>query len=305
MTIESEIYSAVISNSLLFLNRGMKELVSHKDFNDSPLNIEITTIAVLLLQTSFELALNSYSINKHGLRSILNKKQVSLSDDEIREIYVSNELPTKNISTLLSDLKTSNNLFNAEDDIHHLEYFKNIRNKFAHLNCNLHEDERYDIKYELIYFVSRMLVPLIADSDHQWTTSIVLNEYLDKDVYKNLISYQPYIEEMRRLASLDSENVYHCFYCNKETFATETEFCYTCNYDYSTYEFIDCDRCDAKGSVIYDHLNVEINDNEARGLCLNCNEDDIYYVCPECNYSYGIEASCGVNICHHGYCKHA
>lgn len=302
MNIESEIYNAVKINSVLFLNRGIKELASHKDFNDSPLNTEITTIAVLLLQTSFELALNAYSINKYGLSSILNNKQASLSDNEIRDLYTVNELPTKNISTLIKDLMLSDNMFTKEDDQYHIEYFKNIRNKFAHLNCNLHKDDRYDIKYELIYFVSRILVPLIADSDYQWTTSIVLQDYLDKGVYKSLITYQPYIEEMEKLASADSENVYHCFFCNKKTFATETEFCYTCNFDFSTYEFLNCDLCGSKGSVIYDHLNIEINDNEAKGLCLNCNEDDFYYVCPECGYSYGIEANCGINTCSHGSC---
>jgi len=297
MTIEIEIYNAVKSNSLLFLNRGMKELVSHNDLNDVPLNTEITTVSVLFLQTSFELALNAYSINKYGLSSILNKKQVSLSDDEIRNLYSLNELPTKNISTLLKELNESDGLFSDVEDIYHIEHFKNIRNKFAHLNCNLFENDLYDIKYELIYFVSRILVSLIADTDSQWTTSLVLSDYLDKDIYKKLISYPPYLMEMESVAKRNSENVYHCFYCNNETFATETEFCYICNYDYSSYKFIDCDLCSAKNSVIYDHLNIAINGNEARGLCLNCKEDDIYYICPVCGNSYGVEANCGNNIC--------
>lgn len=296
MDVESEVYEAVKSNSLIFLNKGLKELASHNDFKDTPLDIELVTISVSLLQISFDLALNAYSIEKLGLRSILWKKDTNLTDVEIYNRFQSNELETKNFNKLLEDLQLITQIFD-EDALYHIKLFQKIRNKLVHLHCNLHEEDRYDLKYELIYFISHVLVWLISTSDEFYTTSQILENYIDDEAYKKLISFQPYIDEMEKIAKQESTNVYKCFYCDQNTFATDMDLCYTCNYDFGDQLFADCGICKAEGSVIYDHLNIDINNNEARGLCLNCDEDDIYYKCPECEILYGLEASGGVGIC--------
>ncbi len=303
MDVESEVYEAVKNNALIFLNRGLKELASHNDFEDAPLDIELVTISVSLLQISFELALNAYSIEKLGLRTILWKKDSELSNAEIYELFQSNELETKSFNKLLDELQLRTNIFN-EDALHHIKLFQKIRNKLVHLRCNLYEDDRYDLKYELIYFISHVLVWLISTTDELFTSSQILEQYIDYESYKKLISFQPYIDEMEKVARQESKNVYKCFYCEQNTFAAKMELCYTCNYDFSDQLFADCGMCDEKGSVIYDHLNIDINNNEARGLCLNCDEDDIYYKCSECEILYGLEASGGVGICTPQKCLH-
>jgi hypothetical protein len=253
-------------------------------------------ISVSLLQISFELALNAYAINKLGIRSILFKKDIDFSDEEIFNLFSSNELQTKNFNTLLTEVQSHSSLF---DDValEHINVFQKTRNKLVHLHCNLQEDDRYDFKYDLIYFISHILIWLITTTEEFLTISQILENELDNDAYKKLLSFQPYINEMEKLARNNSRYVYKCFFCKNNTFATEMELCYSCNYDFSEQHFADCGICNAKSSVIYDHLNIEINDNQARGLCLNCDEDDIYYKCPECEILYGLEASGGIDIC--------
>jgi uncharacterized protein YehS (DUF1456 family) len=296
MSLESDVYEAVKLNSLVFLNKGIKELSSHNDSDDTPLDIDLTTISISLLQISFELALNAYSIKKTGIRSILRNKESDMSDNEISTLFQSNELPTKNFNILLDEMQLRYNLFDTEA-LHHIRLFQKIRNKLVHLHCNLDEGDRYDLKYELIYFIVHILIWLINTTDIFLSTSQILENQLDDIAYKKLILFQPYVDEMEKLARRDSNNVYRCFFCRENTFATEMELCYTCNYDFADQVFTDCGRCKATDSVIYDHLNIEINDNEARGLCLNCDDDDIYYRCPECENLYGLEASIGVDIC--------
>jgi hypothetical protein len=52
---------------------------------------------------------------------------------------------------------------------------------------------------------------------------------------------------------------------------------------------IDCDYCKTKRSVIYDNLNIALNNNETKGLCLNCDNDGIIFECPKCGLAHNIE----------------
>ena len=288
LTLDQTVLDAVRQNAFVFLNKAIVELCSHNDAGDAPLEMDNATISVSLIQIAFDLALNAYAIKNNGVRSILNAKTANLSNREIKALFESNELPTKRFEDLKNDMQAEHSLF-TEDNLDIIASFQKTRNKLVHLHYHLAEGDRYDLKSEIIYYIVHVMIPLLQQGSDYDTASQMIESCLDEKIFKKLISFPPYVYEMEKLASRDSFEVWRCIGCSNRTYAAEMEVCYVCNRDYDDQEFAHCNRCNTRNSIIFDHLNIESNDNEMRGLCLNCDEDDIIFKCPKCEMTYGIE----------------
>lgn len=108
---------------------------------------------------------------------------------------------------------------------------------------------------------------------------------------------------MQRLATENSRRVFDCIVCNNRTYSQDEDYCYCCNFLGEDYNMIDCDYCKEKRCVIYDNLNIHLNQNEMKGLCLNCGEDGIIYQCPKCELAYNLETNIGnVKLCNNDMC---
>lgn len=295
MSVASDIHTTALSNSLVFLNKAIAEIASHQDSDDAPLSIEIATITVALLQISFELSLVAYAIREKGIASILLNKDKGLSDDEIRNRFVKNELKTRSFTDIISELQNERNLFD-EGEWFHIDTFQNIRNKLVHVGFNFYDGDLYDLKFDVIYFLSHPLLRLITLSSDFETPAQVIQNHIEPKLYKKLIAFPPYVYQMERLASQHSCTL-KCLFCGNHSLSQDEGICYVCSEEYECDEFVHCGRCGARGSVIYDYLNIKLNNNMAKGLCLACGEDDVVFRCPKCDAAYGMESSFDSDKC--------
>jgi hypothetical protein len=301
MSVEERIVTAVRENSLVFLNKAIRELTSYDDSSDHPLPIDVATISTSLIQIAFELILTSYSIENHGIRSVLQPKDKSKGDEEILSLFTSGNLKTIQFDDLKERIQKSDRIF-SEHDIASIGSFQAMRNRLVHLHYDLSAGDRYDLKYEIIYYIVHVIVPLLPASEHDWSESIAVENRLEPETFRKLVSFPPYVQRMQTLARRASANVYTCFYCGNQTFAQGVLLCYACNCQFELEQFADCGKCKAKRAVIFDHLNISLNNNQARGLCMNCNEDDIVYKCPKCDEAYCMEGLIGKETCSPEHC---
>lgn len=161
--------------------------------------------------------------------------------------------------------------------------FQRYRNRLIHLNLPLEESDLFDLKYEFIYIIVHVIVTILTEIDYM-SSSDFYEKHLNNDDYKKLIKYKPYVEEMKLVAMKHSNFVYKCPKCNEKSFATDKEICYCCNLQLNgAIECIDCNSCNSPNCIIFDYLNIEINDNIINGLCLNCDETINIFKCPICN----------------------
>ena len=193
MSLQNELHGSVKINALVFLNKAIGELASHDDSLDAPLDQSVATISSALLQVAFELSLVAYAVRKEGVGSILKPKDRNCSESEIRDRFLRNELKTLGFEYLLSQFSKS--LF-TEDELEHIKTFQNTRNKLMHLAHPFAESDRYDLKYELIYFTCKLLLPLISESEQYLTPAQVINGYIDKEAFAKLISFPPFVSAM-------------------------------------------------------------------------------------------------------------
>ncbi|MBZ9637441.1 hypothetical protein [Clostridium sp. FP1] len=161
------------------------------------------------------------------------------------------------------------------------------------------------MKKDLIFVIVHIIIKLLAD-DAKCLSSVFYISNLDHDEFQKLISNGLYRAEMRELAKQSASTIYFCPICDNDSLNFDDKYCYTCVSsfdDYNSFGFLDCDCCKSKESVIYDKLNIHINDHISRSLCLACKEDGLIYECPICGYSYDIEKNFDEKNCSNGVCR--
>lgn len=300
----NSLVSKVRDNSWLFLRRAIKELVTHDDCNDDELPRETAIIATTFIQMSFELSLVAYFINDEGIHGIVKGGDKDLSEEELLFKFENNTLVTKSFNTLKQQA-VNQHVFMSEDDEYLVTEFQKIRNKLVHLNYEFRSGDLYDIKYELTYFLVQVIIPILYEDYDR--PSEVISIKLDSNDFIKLINFPPYAEQMKAVAREHSDCVYKCVHCGIESLATDdfdNEHCYSCCADLSGAGFINCPYCKAKKSMIYDALNIDCqSDRTIKGLCLNCDEDDMVYSCKKCDSEVPIDAYAGHGKCFYGFCE--
>ena len=286
---EKKIYNTVYDNSILFLKRGIAEVLSHQDNLDAPFDKETGIVSSMFTQMSIELALKAFLIKEKGIKSILSSKYINRTDSDIFTAFESNTLHTKIYNDLKQVLIDNKSLtWFSDNDFYHLEQFQQFRNKIVHLNLFLGEDDLYDLKYEIIYVIVHVIVPLLAEISFEFETPTAFyNKYLNKSEYKKLISFRPYVSEMEKLAIYFTGVSYYCPECYKRTYSSVNDLCYCCNLSYEhMVEYTNCTVCKTSNSVIFDPYNMECNNHVINGLCLNCQTKMQVHKCPKCGNKY-------------------
>ena len=289
-------------NSWVFLGRAINQLVSHDDSSDDGLSEEVAVVATVFIQMAFELALIAYLIEYDGIHAVVNARDEDLTETQLLAKFSNNELSTKSFNAL-AKYASDKNLYLRGEDSDIVQEFQRRRNKLVHLNYEFDSGDLYDLKYELVYFLVYLVIPILAKEESRPSEAIAC--HLDHDDFVKLIKFPPYASEMNSRAKEFSQDVYKCFYCGNESLAASdygNEHCFSCNQYYHHVGFSDCSRCSSKNSIVYDKLNIESqSDRTLKGLCLKCNEDDLIYSCGTCGEVVALEATC-FGECHPGYC---
>ena len=293
----------VRENSWLFLRKAINELVSHDDTHDEGLNKEKAIMAITLIQMSFELSLVSYFIKVDGIHGIVKEMDAELTEKILLSKFENNELMTKPFNSLKEIALGRDILLNSEDQ-GLINEFQKVRNKLVHLNYNFDESELYDLKYDLTYFIVKVVIPTLAEEEVNPSQAIAEN--IDSKDFLKLVKFPPYAHEMSKVARENAEHVYRCIHCGNDSLAVDygAEYCYSCCEDLSLAGFIDCPYCKSERSMIYDALNIDAQvDRTLRGLCLKCRRDDLVYVCKICDSEVALEANIGDGKCCPDFCE--
>lgn len=290
---EKEAYKQLYNNAIVFLKDGIERLVNKDKGNEDYIDHDLLTLTCSSFQISLELAIKALIIERAGIRSTLNNKQQTLSDSEIEKLFKENKLKTLDFDVQKNFIKSKNYIQDLEkDDFETIDEFQVYRNRIVHFSYKFYEGDLFDLKYDIIYYLIHVIFKVLLSKRHQDERPSEFLEYtLGGDLHKKLIKYPPYVYAMERLAKENSKKVFTCIVCNNRTLSQEEDYCYCCNFISYDFTMINCDYCKEKRSVIYDNLNIRLNHNEARGLCLNCGEDGIIYECPECGFAYNIETN--------------
>ncbi|NVZ64804.1 hypothetical protein HX857_18540 [Pseudomonas gingeri] len=290
-------------NAWLFLNRAIREIVSHDDSTDDGFSTEVAIFSTVFIQTAFELSLVAYVVSEHGIHGVAKKGDSKFSEEELLAKFEGNELNSKLFNELMQEA-VEKHYFLDNDDQYLVENFQRVRNKLVHMGYEFDAGDLYDLKYELIYFLVQLVVPILAKEESR--PSEALQSNIDGDDFMRLIKFPPYAEQMHRKALNFSKYVYKCFYCGNNSLAAGdygNEHCYSCNQDYFHVGFADCARCDSRYSLIYDKLNIGIqSDRTLKGICMNCDEDDLVYSCGVCDSVVALEGT-HYEKCHPHYCS--
>jgi len=186
---ELKMYNAIYANSLMFLKRGIKEILSFEGNSEKPLDIENGVMSSLFVQMSIELAIKAFLVKQKGVRSILEEKYNKKTDEEIFTAFINNSLKTERYEDLKNILINNPVLTWFEDEEYdHLKQFQLYRNKIVHFNLFLDRADLLNLKFEIIYVVVHIIVPLLSDISFEYETpTSFYNECLDKNEYKKLI----------------------------------------------------------------------------------------------------------------------
>lgn len=292
----------VRKNAWIFLRKAINQLVSHDDSSDNGLSEEVAVVATVFIQTAFELALIAYLIECEGIHAVVNSRDGNLTEEQLLEKFTNNELSTKSFNSL-AEYASSKKLYLRADDSDLVQDFQKKRNKLVHLNFEFQTGDLYDLKYELVYFLVYLVIPILTKEESR--PSEAIENYLNAEDFRKLIKFSPYAMEMKFRAKDSSSDVYKCLYCGNESLAASdygNEHCFSCNQYYHHVGFSDCSRCESKNSIIYDKLNIESQpDRTLKGKCLKCDEDDLIYSCEACGEVVALEAT-HYERCHPGYC---
>lgn len=279
-------------NAITFLKDGLNRLVS-SDTESDVINEELLILTCTSLQISIELATKALIIKKLGFRCILNPKQRKLTDRALILHFQDNKIRTLDFDVQKNLVKSKNLIEDfSKEEFKIIEKFQQYRNKIVHFSYEFAQSDLNNIKSDIIYYFVHVIFKILsAQLKQEYKPSEFLQYVLGGSLHRQLLDYLPYVTAMKNLAQEHSAIVLKCVICNNKTLSQDDNYCYCCNFYNHDFTLIDCDYCEVKKCVIYDNLNIYLNKNEARGLCLNCDEDGIIYECPNCNKAYNMETS--------------
>lgn len=263
---EAKVAESIQTNSIIFLRRAALEMANHDDDEDVGFDHETGTIVTVLTQMALELAIASFLVNHHGIRSILISPD-KLTDDEIREKWSKNELRTKKFEEYKQLLAEKHpGTWSVFDGI--VDTFQRSRNKIMHLHFNFGESDLYDLKFEATFVLIHATSYFIFGDNYDHANNI--SSILSKETFSKLIRFPPYQYHVERLAEEYSKVVLRCPMCEQVAFSDLELKCFSCTYEDQFADLLRCPEC-SKRSVIYDHLNLDINE-KLPTLCLNCED---------------------------------
>ncbi|CAJ7326405.1 Uncharacterised protein [Burkholderia pseudomallei] len=273
---EEKVAESIQANSIIFLRRAAHEIANHDDDDNAGFSHETGTIVTVLTQMALELAIASFLVKHDGIRSILAFRD-KLTDDEIRKKWSNNELRTKKFEEYKQLLEEKHHgTWSVFDGI--VDTFQMSRNKIMHLHFNFDEADLYDLKFESTFVLIHATSYFIFGDSYDHANNI--SSILPKETFLNLIKFPPYQYHVAKLAEEYSKVVLRCPMCEQVAFSDLELKCFSCTYEDPFADLLYCPECTER-SVIYDHLNIDINDRLPT-LCLNCEDRREVVKCSSC-----------------------
>ncbi len=288
---ENEIYNTLKDNSVIFLKDGIIRLLQNDDSQEDLIRHDLLILTCTSFQISIELAVKALIVERTGIRYILNPKQRNLTDEEIKSLFINNDLKTNDFDILKNFIKSKGYIYTLKrEDYDTIDTFQKYRNRIVHFSYKFTEGDYYDLKEDAVYYLINIIFKILLSNSHEDVKpSEFVIETLGTNLYNDLLNYRPYIEAIKKVARQNSKEVFNCIFCFQKTYAQDQEYCYCCNSYFDDQTFHDCGYCDKKKSIIYDDLNISLNFNSVKGLCLNCDNDFILFKCPVCEVVYNLE----------------
>ena len=249
---------------------------------------------IVNIQAALELLSKLYVLRRAGWKEIIKPQFHNKTEAEILTAIEDGTITTtpywKNKEFI------SNEIYLNEDDQSLLDSFQNHRNQIMHLGVITPSRE---ILNESIWFMVRIINQLDWQDTLPMSKQYMSNslEYLlGNDLYSKLIRASCYVDEAVDRAYELYDDIKPCIQCGNESWAlNEEEYrnCVVCGYrgNEDAFGFIDCPKCKAKGTLIYDPLNIASN-TFINAKCCACGEIIKVSRCQQCEDVYIYPGKC-------------
>lgn len=283
--IAKDIINALTKNATTFLNCSIQAI------NQGLQNYSNKVIAIVNLQMSLELAMKAKIVEDYGVQYIIQNPDASSSAADIQEKYERNELKIKEFDCLKNFLKSQRMFDFSKPEYQYMSRFQTYRNKLVHFNYNFSKEENEQIEHDIFYVLVFLLGTIMGDALKSKKPTY-MQEYIDMAQYKRLMQNPNYVTILKAFIVETYGKPYFCPICSQK-FLTPSKKCLGClidvGDDIAAFGYIDCKFCGMESSVIYDRLNIDINEGMARGMCINCQSDTLVYECSNCGGAFDLE----------------
>lgn len=250
---------------------------------------------IVNLQASLELLSKLYVLQCQGWQGIVSPKFHNKSESELLIDIENGALKTTEYKKNKDFI--ANEIYLNDDDKSLLDGFHNRRNQIMHLGVI---NPPREVLYEAIWFIVRIIHQL------PWQDALPMNQQcmsnslellLGKQLYKALLHKSCYVDEaVDRAYELYPRSVKLCLECGSESWVVNESgyrICLVCGFrgDENAFGFIDCPVCQSKGSLVYDPLNIEVNDR-LNGLCCACRKIVPVTKCTKCGNVHAYSGHC-------------
>lgn len=281
---EKEVARSIRANSILFLRRAANEIVRHDDGKDAAFDHETGTVVTVMTQMALELGMLAFLVEhgKNGIRSVI-EDGAGLTDERIREKWLNNSLRTKKFETNKQLLVQEwGGIWRSFDGI--VDLFQKSRNKIVHLHFHFTEEDLYDLKFQSTFVLMQAVAYFIFGSRYDHADNIA--RLLSEDTLKKLVAFRPYQEYVEALADDYASPALCCPICRQRAFSAGLELkCFSCGYQHIDMTLLECSKC-REGSVIYDSLNLNDDNQWLPSACLNCGHKSEVSSCKWCTEAF-------------------
>lgn len=279
-----KIADSLEKNSILFLKKAIE---SSNLLDNKMIDTEQMLFLCVHTQLALELVMKSMVISKESLKAILkNGKYDNYSESEIISLYMDNNVTVKSFEDIKNYVKSNSSIFNiTKQDIKYIDLFQLYRNKIVHLNYHFNEDEYKQVKVSFIYVLVHIVLKMLS-ANH-----LSVSEFLQEHCFDitKVIKNKDFCDEMEKYVAENYEEAWLCPICSRKTNVAELKQCCTCLSEFDNSIIFGqeaCINCGKEDSIIYDNLNIDINEGVIDGLCLNCKCKVQIYDCYYCSETF-------------------
>jgi hypothetical protein len=260
---------------------------------------------VINIQTAFELLLKMdiISTQHDGWKIVFpdskNPKFIGKNEDEILEMFKSNDARSEIYSKILKDIFKYKWYDFKSSDKNKLKSLEYLRNGIVHAGFGL-DKIKPEITNDVLILMIKLFNELFVFLEKvRQRSNNYLEEMIGSTLLNKLISNKIYKSDCLKYVNENYDDSKYCLYCENKSMvydkSDDTWYCLLCGSHYSGVDFIDCNNCMEKGSVIFDTLNFEGNDF-VPGKCCRCQNSFSIAKCKVCGkyYDYfdGTDARC-------------
>jgi hypothetical protein len=259
---------------------------------DNPTDNDVLQV-IVNMQASLELLSKLYVLQYEGWKGIVEQKFQNKTEIEILKAIDDGSMKTTPFWKHKEFV--AENIYLNDDDVILLDGFQNLRNQVMHLGVI---NPSKDILNEAIWFMVRIISQLdwqdTLPMRHQYMSNS-LKVLIGPKLYDKLINNSCYVCEAVDRAYDVFDEVKHCIQCGNEAWGLNNGYwmCLVCGYrgDEDTFGFIDCPSCSTEKELVYDALNIDVNEF-LDAKCCSCGKLIPVWQCPTCENVYVYPSDC-------------